>query len=343
MAATSSPAPKAHHYIPRMHLQYFVGERPAGHIWTTSKKTGLSRSGKIEQTAKENYFYSVENEDGTFDSSLEALIGTIEADAAPVYRSMLDGIVPEDGTQEKWKIAGFMALQRLRTPAMRRDSAELVSQMLQTKMFEIANDDSAFQRSVDSYQKSRGTPMSTEDKKSMRDALRDPSAYILAISKGNTFGAFLHIENLTNILFNLQYTLLEAKHGYFISSDDPVVFSSYPAWRAPHRNTGLLDEQIHVTMPLSRRLMLGVSRPRRKNPHVVLLREAVDHLNILRVMHAYEFIYSPIQDKRIERLASVHKNSRPVVRLSRPGPRNFAPVEVPRRWRSRGKTSPNIK
>jgi hypothetical protein len=110
--------PKGHHFIPRLHLQHFVGNDPKGQVWTYDAQTGRVWSAIPEETAVQTHFYSAENPDGTMDTRLEEAISKVEGAAAPVYDRLLQGVIPQD-PKERMDFAYFTALMLVRTPGRR--------------------------------------------------------------------------------------------------------------------------------------------------------------------------------------------------------------------------------
>jgi hypothetical protein len=116
--------PKAHHFIPRLHLQHFAGNDPPGQVWTYDAKTGKVWSAIPEKTAVGTHFYSAENPDGTMNTRIEEALSKIEGTAAPVYDTLLQGAIPKP-SQERMAFSHFLGLMEARTPAMRRMRAEI--------------------------------------------------------------------------------------------------------------------------------------------------------------------------------------------------------------------------
>jgi hypothetical protein len=102
--------PRRHHFVSRMHLKRFVGQAPAGHVWTYEETSGARRSAIPDETAVESHFYSVDMDNGEMDVRLEQMLGDVESDAEPIYQRLLDGRVPLPGSQERADFSTFLAL-----------------------------------------------------------------------------------------------------------------------------------------------------------------------------------------------------------------------------------------
>jgi hypothetical protein len=60
-------------------------------------------------------------------------------------------------------------------------------------------------------------------KEKIRQAMLDPSGYIIEMSQERTFRALGASEKLTPILNEMKWSLAFAEHDYFITSDNPLV------------------------------------------------------------------------------------------------------------------------
>ena len=100
--------PKRQHTIPIVHLKHFVSADPKGQVWTIEKDTGEARSATPENTSVVSHFYSVQKDDGSFDTTLEEALAEIEGAAAPVYDKLLSGQMLSD--EEREAFAAFLAM-----------------------------------------------------------------------------------------------------------------------------------------------------------------------------------------------------------------------------------------
>jgi hypothetical protein len=166
-------SPKRQHIILVLHLKHFVGVKPKGQVWTINKDTGEARSATPENTAVVSHFYSVEKEDGTFDTTFEKGLAEIEGAAAPVYEKLIKGQAISD--EEKANFAAFVAVMHLRTPAKRRDVAELIGRHVQIMSYAQGVHDTAFEGLVKRYEEGEGRKLSEAEKERLREVLIDPT------------------------------------------------------------------------------------------------------------------------------------------------------------------------
>src|SRR5687767_14983993 len=108
------------HVVPVLSLQHFMDQR--GQVWSYDKTNGRHWSAIPEETGFIAHFYSFEREDGTMDTTIETLIGRVEAAAADAYEKLAAGEMVEGKDREAF--AYFAALMVSRTPTQRRIAAK---------------------------------------------------------------------------------------------------------------------------------------------------------------------------------------------------------------------------
>jgi hypothetical protein len=324
--------PKSHHTVPRLHLQHFTGNEPAGQVWTYDAEAGREWSAIPEETSVQTHFYSVEQDDGTMDTRLEEFLAEVESKVAPIYENLLKGKLPGD-EQGRMDFAQFLALMYMRTPAMRRMAAQIRGRGAQIMSYAYASNEKAFDRVTRELEAKKGAPIDPEIKAKVRQEMLNPSgAYVMEVSKESTLMALGASDKLTPMLFQMKWTLIEADHGYFITSDNPLVRWVDPITRHPiYGDHGFENKTAEVTFPLSPKKLLLLSWQKELAEAASFPREHVDYENEKRAEHSDRFLHSHVQYKRIRTLAEKYKNSRPGMTTGGYGPRTFAPIAIARR------------
>jgi len=80
------------HKVPKLSLKHFAGQN--GEVWTYDKRSGKSWPASPARTGVEAHYYSIEREDGTMDTGLEAEMSKLEGEAAPIYEKLVAGELP---------------------------------------------------------------------------------------------------------------------------------------------------------------------------------------------------------------------------------------------------------
>jgi len=249
---------KRQHFNPRLHLQHFAGTEPKGHVWTYDKRTGEVRHAIPEETAVERHFYSIKKSDGKIDTRIENFLSGVESMAAPIYESLLRDVVPKANTQLRADFATFLALTYVRTPAMRKTFADGLSRAIQIAGYVHPTNTEAFESITRSYEKEEGRVLSDEDKKRLRETLLDASDNVIEVPKERTLRALEAANELAPILFQMQWSLVFAAHGFFISTDNPLVRQvDHKSCHPMYGDHGFLNKTAEVLYPLSpKRLLL---------------------------------------------------------------------------------------
>jgi hypothetical protein len=320
---------KSHHYSPVLHLRNFVGNTPAGHVWTYDKQSGKSRSSIPEETGFETHFYSVEKADGMKDTTIEKFLADVESKAAPVYRGLLEGKLPKG--QSKADFANFLAAMFARTPSLRRMFGEMQSRALQIHNYAYGRSDRAFESFV--RRSGEGRPTLDENGlEKLRNALLDPSQFEIEVSRQSTLRCLGVMDRLTPLFFEMGWTLAHPVHGYFITSDNALTRAVDPKSVSPfYGDGGFVNKTVEVTFPLSPKVMLLMTWAEKPRPQLEAPREATDGWNRARASQAERFLYGHIDDKRIAQLAAEQAHSRPGMTTQGFGPKKFAKTTIRRK------------
>jgi len=328
---TSPRSPKRHHIIPILHLKHFISATPKGQLWTIDKDTGDCRSATSENTAVVSHFYSAETDDGTFYTGMEETLAQIESAAAPVYEKLAKAQPITD--DEKANFAAFLALMYLRTPAVRRDAAEVIGRGIQIMSYAYGTNEKAFEGLIKRFEKGEGRTLTEIEKKKLREVLIDPTHLTFEIPKERTFMVFRAIKDLMPILFNMNWGIIGAVHGFFITSDNPVVRWVDP--KTQHRilgDHGFHNKTVEVTFPLTPQATLIAAWQEIPNLSV-LDRDNVWRMNMMRASHADKYLFAHTCNTELKKLATDFKGSRPRLTSSGFGPKKFGKINVPRRLR----------
>jgi Protein of unknown function (DUF4238) len=141
-----------------------------------------------EETCVQKHFYSAERDDGTIDARLEIFLSEVEGRAAPVYEGLLEGRLPRS-PQSRFDFAQFLALLHTRTTAMRRMFAEITGRMTQIHNYAYAANRKAFEGLMCRFEAEQGETIDSALKEKIRQAMLDPSGYIIEMSQERTISS----------------------------------------------------------------------------------------------------------------------------------------------------------
>ena len=227
----------------------------------------------------------------------------------------------------------FAGLMIARTPAMRRTQAEIIGRGIQIQNYAYAVHDETFESLIRRMEKEMHQKMDAATKACLRQSMIDPSKNPVVLPQEKTLSALKLADTLAPLFYRMKWSIMRAKHGFLITSDNPVVREVDPRTRHPfYGDHGFLNKTVEVSFPLSREILLLMSwsdAPRKE----ILERDAVDMANRSRAAHSDRYLYAHARHKHIQALADEFKDSRPNMSTEGFGPNKFAPVKVPRRSR----------
>lgn len=102
----------------------------------------------------------------------------------------------------------------------------------------------------------------------------------------------------STILFNMNWIIAEAQHGFFITGDAPVTYTDA---------LGLAHKDTHLVFPLSSKLVLLTANCGRMREYALLPRKSVDEINAAIIQNCERFICSHVPHGDISRMIRKYK------------------------------------
>ena len=118
--------PKLHHFLPEAYLRRFADER--GDLWVLDRTQGIVRRQSPEVTAAERELYTLEDDGGERDRSVELVLADfVDGPGQHAIRVLDEG--GRLSGEDAGKLAIFVAALYVRTPAFREQHRQLAEQM----------------------------------------------------------------------------------------------------------------------------------------------------------------------------------------------------------------------
>ena len=296
-----------------LHLRYFAGDAPVGQVWSYDAQAGTFWSAIPEEIAVQTHFYSATKADGTIDTRFEKLLSEVEGRAAPVYENILKGVIPKDGRARR-DFAQFLALMHVRTPAMRRVTAEVLGRGIQIHSYAYSETGEAFDALTKRVENEKGERIDPGVKETIRETMLSPSGYEMFVPQAHTLMALDASDKLTSIFFDMRWSIALAAHNFLITSDNPLVQDINPkSCDRIYADHGFLNKTAEVTFPLSPRMLLLLSWKDDVREIDALERDQVHLMNKIRAANSDRYLYAHMRHKSIDDLAREYKNSRQAV------------------------------
>jgi len=331
MPNNSSSTKKDHHFIPQLHLNYFVGSQPPGHIWTYSKGSLKSFSSIPKETGFSKYFYGIRTENGEIDNSIEDNFSEIESRSAPIYQKLIDediNLSPE----EKLQFSVFLALMKFRSPVARRIYADSYSKFLQIQAYARTASKDGFNSYIKKYQEDTGETLNESEKDAIKIDLKDMSRFSISIPQEQTLSTLNSVNPLAEILCQMEWSIGKLMNGYFVTTDNPLIYDVNRDTVHPiYGGFGFTNKTCQVIFPLSHKKILFLSWGKTQ-PIFDVSKAFSTQINKALISHSENFTYSHIRHKEIFKLVELLKNDRQEMKISGFGPDKFAKTTINRNW-----------
>lgn len=279
--------PKRHHFLPEAYLRRFTDEH--GNLWVIDRKQGVVRRQSPEVTAAERELYSLDDESGERDRSVEtALADVLDGPAQHPIRVLDEG--GKLSKEEAETLATFVAGLYVRTPAFREQNRLLAEQMR----------DSLIRGGVEpAVEPLPETHPDAQRLRAVGGVRCDELLAMLNASRNehrpyhNDFVRMMVnlIPKVADALTGLEWFIACAPPGKaFVTCDAPVIITQ-PASHDPLLGVGLITPGSEKIVPLSSRiaLLMGdqVSRPMVR--HVTIDRDHLRWINEALVRRCERF------------------------------------------------------
>lgn len=307
---------------------YLVGFTPEGdrnsRLYIYERNTDKMFRAIPNEAAKRRNYYSAPLPGGGFDDTVDTMLTALEGQAMP----SLQKLVARDYNLtifERALLAFLIAFQEFRTPWTRRIFQKMHEDMMTSTMHMAANQPGYFEQIFEEL-KAKGEADGSATPDQIRDALRE--GRIKARAEPH---ADLHLiasmgQRIGNIYTRMQWTVVRAKGGAFVTSDSPVVRRD-PGFRGGFYGGGLFSSTAEVWFPLSKRAVIVFTHDksgekkffellaagRREEAETVRRRlptiqeryakkPAVEAVNHQTITNADRFVFSPFESNEISKL-----------------------------------------
>jgi hypothetical protein len=284
-----------------------------------------------ESTAFERHFYSLKRDDGSWDTQFDEWLTGVEDKAHPIYSDLLRGVVPVDDTQEKADFALYLATIWGRTKATRRFMAEVYASHMQMLNHATASHKEIFEGHMRRLEEEFGHPISAETREEVRKAMLDPSDWIIEIPKQRTMQGLKVIDKMTDLFFQMRWSLCFAHKGFFITSDTPIQRRVDRKTVHPiYGDHGFLNKTVQVTLALSPKITLMLTWQKTTPRYFPISEETVKGLNASLAARAERYLYCHLKHKHIQKLSRKYAGQKESF-LQGFGAGHFAEVRVTRK------------
>jgi len=309
---------KRNHYIPRFYLTGFVDPRNKPYIWLYEKDNLDIRKSTAGNIAVRKKYYSFLAPEGGQDSEIfEDVLAKIEGRAAPVFRVI--GQRQSLSDQERIILAIFLAFIMVRVPNYRENVERATADFMKRMNEILASNPEGFKSMIEKFQEDTGNRIGMPVEELREFFLGDD--YSVKVDSQFSLDIMpLMAEKLSLILYRMDWLFGEAtdKHK-FLTCDNPVFYCDPKRSSRSLSGTGLFNEDVEVTFPVSRDIVF-IGTWKKASSYRKLDNSLVKEINRRTVVSALRFVFSSQYSEGIHRLVQKHQDSAPTMRVNRIGP-----------------------
>jgi hypothetical protein len=240
--------PKQQHYVTKAYLEGFLLPS-ARNLVCYGRNRGPFRRSPEDLACQRNY-YALKKEDGTWDDSIEKIIGTeVEAPGLPVIQRLAAGKTKLDW-QDRERLSLLIAFQEMRTPST-RERARGFAKVLNERVIHDIKASNATQESVEIVGRSGPKTVTLDEMVRTYEEYCDDHS--MEIHRSLMGAAVKLAEFLQYMKFTVHYAVGEAE---FVTTDTPVVRVFYDS--AP-LGAGVNRTDVEIRFPLSRKAFLTLT------------------------------------------------------------------------------------
>jgi hypothetical protein len=240
--------PKQHHYVTKAYLDGFLADGEA-QLAVYGRGGRQFRRTPTDLACQRNY-YALRRSDGTWDDSLEGLIGdTIESPGLPVLQKLASGKT-RLSWQERDRLALLIAFQEMRTPAT-RERVRAFSRMLNERVLGDVRAANPDQTSIKITSEAGSSTVTLDEiVKSHENYCDDHS---MEIHRSLVSASV----KLSDYYKHMKFTVYYAETGFeFITTDAPVVRTFRESQQF---GAGINRPDVEIRFPLTRGAFLVIT------------------------------------------------------------------------------------
>ena len=301
---SGSSQAKNHHWVPAMLLRLFSEDSSLGNavLWRQPAGRGAPRRSTATATAEctIQFHNTVSAFGGLPPNAIEAIYARIEAEAAPVIRTLAAGN-PITPTQRR-QMANFIAAQHVRTPRMRAAIRFVGEKAATVQMVVTAQSPVTDRSQARKWLSEHENPHATDaevDKwfADTADALQSGKVRVQMPHDMEAELAVSDIDKLSDAITNMAWIGLRTSGDTpFVLSDHPISLVDPVARRGGRPAAWRSSEAVEATLPLTPGFcLLMVIGPAGSYREEVASDDVVLEINIRSAAHAWRAFYGPSQ------------------------------------------------
>jgi hypothetical protein len=239
----------SHHYVSRFYLRGFADQNRR--VAVLDRRSGRIKITSVKRAAAKEHFYTVETETGEQEFTVEAMLGWLENQIAPVLRNLLNGEALEAGEREVLLV--FMTFQIMRGPDHRAVHSQLTDWWAKFQAASWPKDPEGMREVL---REASGTEPTDDQVQDALDWAAHPDKWEVEPHQNESIKIMLDTaQELYPALASRHWNIVEVDDPLLVTSDRPVFHWSKPSPSDEFYGTGFANAD-EVRFPLDARRML---------------------------------------------------------------------------------------
>lgn len=310
--------PKVQHYVTASYLRKFAtgaGRKAMLYVYERDKSEPFRQ--KPEQTARATNYYSIKKGNGTWDDSIENLLGDVESTAVPLV-DKLSSSEFSPSWNDRINIAIFIAFQEFRVPWARAQMDALYRGIIDRTMRFATQVPGAVEHDLYEMEQ-RGIDTKGVTAAAIREFVKT-GKYKINVAPGVSLKMMLHqVETLSRFYSQMMWTVVKPQSDrLFLTSDNPV--AKFDPTNNGFRGIGLVNPNVQIRFPLTKTACLAINHDHERVRRIGMLRQAgktsdadalrdllpkviyadinnqaVERINRMTISYAARYVYSPMR------------------------------------------------
>lgn len=309
--------PKGQHYVTAAYLRKFAtgsGRRAMLYVYERDRDEPYRQ--KPERAARVTNYYSIRKEDGSWDDSIEDLLGQVESTAVPLIERLAIADF-EPSWNDRINISTFIGFQEFRVPWTRQQMENLYKGLISHMMRFTAAVPGQMEADLERM-KAKGIDVKDVTADQLREMIKGGRYEIEVNPAASLMPMLEQVPEVSQIYAQMMWTVLCSREGsLFVTSDNPVVKFD-PTYREGFYGIGIMNRYIEIRFPLTRTACLVMTHDHERLQDILELEDAGEtvkagavrnslprtkfvrvgeetafFINSLTIMHAKTNVYSP--------------------------------------------------
>ncbi len=300
-----------HHFIPQFYLQGFIDSHNDPFLWVYRKDNEDIIKSSVKDTAVHRHYYSFTTKSGERDSqTFEKFFSDIEAHTSTILRKIIKKQDLDNG--ERSQFATFLALTLTRVPNYRENMIEKPTAALMKRMnIMMASHKKHFEAHIKNFEARTGNKLTTSVEELRQYILKGDYDVKVGNPDYSLDFMFSGAKNVAPIFHDMKWAFFETTdENYFLTSDNPLYFIDPTVKRGDFYGTGLLNQKVEITFPISKNLMF-LATWEGPTGYLTATRKIRDIFNRRTIISAQNFVFAPENSTGLGKLIQKYKGSHP--------------------------------